>query len=113
MYADDICLLSPSAIGLQRMLDVCFDFSIRNDIKFNPIKSVGIVIKPKNNKLHCSNVRLDCNYLEYISRTKYLAFIFTMNSQDDYDMLGQNATLYIRSNKLLRIFYYCSIDVKL
>ena len=29
MYADDISLLAPSAIGLQRMLDVCLDFSIR------------------------------------------------------------------------------------
>ena len=59
MCADDICLLAPSAIGLQHMLDVCFDFSIRNDIKFNPIKSVCNVFKPKNNKLYCPNVRLD------------------------------------------------------
>ena len=44
MYADDICLMSSSAIGLQRMLDVCLDFSIRNDIKFNPIKSVCVVL---------------------------------------------------------------------
>ena len=44
MYSDDICLLVPSAIGLQRMLDLCFDFSIRNDIKFNPTKSVCIVL---------------------------------------------------------------------
>ena len=51
MYADDICLLAPSAIGLQRMLDVCLDFSIRNDIKFNPIKSVCIVFKPKSSKV--------------------------------------------------------------
>ena len=43
MYADDIFLLAPIAIGLQRMLDhVCLDFSIRNDIKFNSIKSVCI-----------------------------------------------------------------------
>ena len=28
MYADDICLMAPSAIGLQKMLDVCFDFSL-------------------------------------------------------------------------------------
>ena len=45
MYADDICLLlvAPSAIGLQRLLDVCFDFSKRNDIMFNPIKSICVV----------------------------------------------------------------------
>ena len=47
MYADDIYLLAPSAHVLQRMLDLCFDFSIRNDIKFNPIKTVCIVFKPK------------------------------------------------------------------
>ena len=113
MYANDICLLAPSAIGLQHMLDLCFDFSIRNDIKFNPIKSVCIVFKPKNNKLYCPNVRLDRNILEYISCTKYLGFTFNMNSQDDDDMLRQMRTLYIRSNKLLRTFHYCSIDVKL
>ena len=113
MYADDICLLAPSAIGLQRMLDVCLDFSIRNDIKFNPIKSVCIVFKLKSSKPYCPNVKLDCDTLEYISCTKYLGFTFNMNSQDDDDMLRQMRTLYIRSNKLLRTFHYCTIDVKL
>ena len=37
MYADDICLLAPSAISLQRMLGVCFDFNIINDIKLSSI----------------------------------------------------------------------------
>ena len=36
-----------------------------------------------------------------------------MNSQDDDDMLRQMRTLYIRLNKLLRTFHYCTIDVKL
>ena len=40
IYADDICLLAPS--GLQQMLDVCLNFSICNDIIFNPVKSVCI-----------------------------------------------------------------------
>ena len=53
----------PSAIALQQMLDVYFDFSIRNDIKFNPIKSVWVVFKPKSSKLYCPNVRLDCDIL--------------------------------------------------
>ena len=113
MYAGDICLLAPSAIGLQRMLDVCFDFSKRNDIKFNLIKSVCIVYKSKHNKLYCPNVRLDRNILEYIPCTKNLGFTFNMNSQDDDDMLRQMRTLYIRSNKLLRTIYYCSYEVKL
>ena len=57
MYTDDMCLLAPSDIGLQRMLDVCLDFSIRNDIKFNPIKSVCVVFKSKSSKLYILNVK--------------------------------------------------------
>ena len=38
--------------------------------------------------------------------------MFNTNAQDDEDMLRKMRTLYIPSNKLLRIFHYCS-DVKL
>ena len=71
MYADDVCLMAPSAIGLQKMLDVCFDFSLRNDIMFNPVKSVCVTFKPKNSKLSYPSVRLDSNILEYISQMLY------------------------------------------
>ena len=47
IYTDDVCLLAPSAISLQQMLDVCFNFSIRNYIMFNPVKSVCITFQPK------------------------------------------------------------------
>ena len=69
------------------MLNVCLDFSIRNDIKFNPMESVCVVLKPKSSKLYCRNARLDCDILEYISCTKYLGFTFNMNSQDDRYMI--------------------------
>ena len=42
IYEDDICLLAPSAICLQQMLDVYFNFSICKDIIFNPVNSVYI-----------------------------------------------------------------------
>ena len=113
MYADDIRLMAQSAVGLQKMLDVCFDFSLRNDIMFNPLKSVCVTFKPKNSKLSGPRIRLDSNILEYISQTKYLGFMFNTNAQDDEDMLRQMRTLYIRSNKLLCTFHNCSTDVKL
>ena len=34
MYADDICLIAPSVLGLQKLLDVCYNFSQCNDIVF-------------------------------------------------------------------------------
>ena len=46
MYADDICLMAPSAIGVHKMLNLCYEFSKFNDIISNPIKSQFMVYKP-------------------------------------------------------------------
>ena len=43
MYADDICLLAPSALGLQKLLEMCYDFSQDNNIIFNSLKSLYVV----------------------------------------------------------------------
>ena len=96
IYGDDICLLAPSAIGLQEMLDVCFNISICDDIIFNPVKYVCVAFQPKKSKLFGPNVTLDNNVLEYIGRTKYLGYMFNSNGQDHEDMLRQMRTLYIR-----------------
>ena len=39
--------------------------------------------------------------------------MFTNDKQDDVDMLRQLRLLYMRSNKIKRMFYFCTIDVKL
>ena len=44
MYADDICLLAPTAIAMQQLLGICNDYSVANDIIFNPLKSLCLVI---------------------------------------------------------------------
>ena len=48
-YADNIFLLAPSALGLQKHLDVlvCHRFSQCNDIVIKPLKSVYFVFRPK------------------------------------------------------------------
>ena len=43
-YADDICLLSCSCTGLQKMLDICSMYGINWDIRFNPSKSQVMTI---------------------------------------------------------------------
>ena len=106
IYVDDICLLASSAIGLQQMLDVCFNLSIIcNDTIFNPVKSECVAFHSKKSKLFCPNVTLDNNVLKCIGRAKYLGFRFNSNGQDDEDMLRQMRNLYVRSNKLLQTFH--------
>ena len=58
MYADDICLLIPSALGLQKLLEMCHGFSQGNNNIFNSLKSVYVVFRPKRYKLFCAPVYL-------------------------------------------------------
>ena len=39
LYADDIALLSCSCYGLQKLIDICYDYGVQWDIKLNPQKS--------------------------------------------------------------------------
>ena len=34
MYSDDICLMAPSPAALQELINICYDFSVRNDLSF-------------------------------------------------------------------------------
>ena len=40
LYADDIVLLSSSCYGLQKLLDICGNYGIEWDIKFNPVRAL-------------------------------------------------------------------------
>ena len=51
--------------------------------------------------------------LKYIFESKDLRFIFTDSKCDDYDMLRQLRSQYAKSNKLIRTFSQCSIDIKI
>ena len=71
IYADDICLMAPpSALALQKMLNLCYEFSQYNDIIFNPIKSKYMVFKPSQFQLYCPVVYLNGNIMDYVEKTK-------------------------------------------
>ena len=44
MNADEICLMAPNAIAIQKMLNLCYEFIQSNDIIFNPINLIGLNI---------------------------------------------------------------------
>ena len=43
MNADDICLMAPNAIAIQKMLSLCYEF-MSYDIIVNPINLIGLNI---------------------------------------------------------------------
>ena len=84
-----------------------------SDITFNPIKSQCMVFKPNRFKLYCSAVYLNGNIIDYVEKTKYLGYMFTNDKHDDVEMLRQLRLLYMRLNKIIGMFHFCTIDVEL
>ena len=89
LYGDDTCVIAPTAIALQKLLDVCFEYSIANDLLFNPVKSMFIVFKPCRFKLYCPTVSIGKEPLTYVNTVKCLEFVFCENKKDAEDMLKQ------------------------
>ena len=67
LYTDDICVMAPRAIALQKLLDVCFEYSIANDMLFNPEKYVCIVFTPCRFKLYCPTVFIGTEPPTYVN----------------------------------------------
>ena len=79
MYADDICLMAPSAIALRKMLNLCYEFSQSNDkLSFNPIKSQCMVFKLNRFTLYCPSVYLNGNIIDYVETVKFTIHVYAI-----------------------------------
>ena len=113
MYADDLAVFAPSAIGLQKLLNICDQFGINNDILYNAKKSAVLIVRADEDlDLVFPNFCLNNNIISKVATAKYLGHIFTEKLSDDDDILRQRRYLYIRGNILKRKFSLCNIATK-
>ena len=73
LYADDLCIVSLSSAGLQKLLSICGEYCARHSITFNVKKSVCMFFKCTVNK-HCDNsaVLLSGNHIDFVQEVTYL-----------------------------------------
>ena len=57
-----------SLTGLQALLNICAKFDFENDIKYNPIKLICMVIKPLGFHLKCSDICMNITNLYLLKR---------------------------------------------
>lgn len=113
MYADDLAIMSPSTVGFQQLLDICSEYGVEFDVKYNAKKSVVLICRTKEDqKLHFPTFYLSGQSLCVSYCTKYLGHIITDRLEDDADMYRQRRMLYVQANMLVRKFHHCSDDVK-
>ena len=76
MYADDLLLLSASALDLQKMLNICECISSALELKFNCAKSKCLLTGP-DKCLYLAPMQLNGADLEWAESIKYLGIIIT------------------------------------
>ena len=112
-YADDMAILSPSASGLQKLLNICASYAIKHDIIYNGKKMQCMVVpstkfKPENTP----SVFLNGAKLQYVDSYKYLGMLIHVRN-DDLDIVRQLKSIILQTNILMRTFSSCSVEVKL
>ena len=113
MYADDLCVFSPSVAGLRKLTDCCAKYGNMFDITYNAKKSVCMVIdnKPRDKK-NIHPVVINNHTLPYTEKCKYLGHIINNNLTDDDDIARQKRCIYAQANALARKFYLCNNSIK-
>ena len=111
-YADDLCLMAPTAFALQKLVNICQAYGKSNDILYNPTKSQCMVFKPPRYNLLCPIVTLGDKIIEYRESVKYLGVLICSDSKDNKELRKQTQMLYSRANSIMRRFSECSANVK-
>ena len=107
MYADDLVLLSPSAMGLSLLLSVYSAYGIEHDIKYNSAKSnVMILCCNKMKDIHIPNFVLNNELLTRVTKYKYLGHCKSDDLSDYDDIARHYRHIYAQGNALLRKFCF-------
>ena len=90
LYADDLCIVSLSSAGLQKLLSICDVYCASHSITFNVKKSVCMFFKCTVNK-HCDNstVFLSGNQIDFVQEVKYLGVLLNPSMKTSIDVSRQ------------------------
>ena len=115
-YADDIVLLSPSAKGLQKFINIAYCEAHDIDLKFNHMKTKCMIFRSSINKSGTENMqyfRINNNNIEFVKSFRYLGYIISNEFNCNDDITRARNNFYAQFNMLLRKFSFSNSDVKM
>ena len=89
MYAGDILFNGTEPCSSTETHNICYDFSLQNNLTFNSSKSFCMVFKPRLYQLSCPTFYMNNDKLDYTDSIKYLGFSFSSDKKGDNVMLRQ------------------------
>ena len=74
-YTDDLCLISLSSAGMQKLLNLCSKYAVDHSLTYNVNKSFSLCFIPANVKISRPQLYLDMLGTPHVSECKYLGII--------------------------------------
>ena len=116
-YADDIVVLAPSVLALQRILDICSDYATDQDMKFSvgvEGKSACMICWPRRwTHKFKPKLILSGTLLPIVERYEYLGYTVCDSQLDNEEMMKRMRKLYATGNMIINKFRNSSEDVKI
>ena len=98
-YADNLTLLSPSLLGLQKAADICNDFAQEYSVKFDSKKTQCLCVEKDGEFFH-----LDGEKFKWVNCVRHLGNLITWNLKDDDDIQLKRGYFYRSVNNLCAKF---------
>ena len=114
MYADDIILITPSPVALQKLVDLAHTFFTANGLVINKVKRTKyMTIKPDFFKdLYVPHVCVEASKTTMVKTKDHLGYIITeVDVADDQPIHKEIRGAYARGNKWNRKFRLCCDEV--
>ena len=99
-YADDICLISLSSVGMQQLLSICDIYAKEHDLLYNGGKSYLLCFKPKCSTFNRPTFTLNYLNIPNINQSKYLGIVINETNCNP-DLKRQMCKLYDNINMLI------------
>ena len=101
LYADDICLLSPTSAGLVKLISITESYCAKHQIKLNPLKSCLLVCGCRKRR-SSDMVNVCCSAVAVTRSVKYLGFELLVNKRGG---------LFAAANIALKRFFYAANSI--
>ena len=113
-YADDMVSLVPTVTALQTLLEVCRAYAGPHDIVYNTMKTVCVLVRPKQSQgRYSTRVKLRNEELSFVKKFHYLEHVMTADCRDDKYIKKQFTRQNALGNMLVRKFSFAPIEAKI
>ena len=108
-----MALVSPTFIGMQRLVDVCHVAAMKEDLIFNPLKSSLLVLGKRKSAESGQILKMNNETVSNAKQVKYLGSLLRNDLKDDDDIMRVCRYVYALGNSLIKGFGMCSKGVKI